>query len=80
MRLILDLNFEGKYVVIVGGGTEGYRKILSFLDAGSKILVVSRKFLGGIHTLHQLKKIGLLKRDINQISSLLQCPMKSGSR
>ena len=62
--LILDFNFEGKYVVIVGGGAEAYRKILSFLDAGSKILVVSRKFLDNIHTLHQLKKIDLLQADI----------------
>ena len=71
MRLILDLNFEGKYVVIVGGGAEGYRKILSFLDAGSKILVVSRKFLDGIHTLHQLKKIDLLKRDIRDATAFV---------
>lgn len=62
--MILDLNFEGKHVVIVGGGAEAYRKILSFLDADSKILVVSRKFLDDIHTLHQLQKIDLLKKDI----------------
>jgi precorrin-2 dehydrogenase/sirohydrochlorin ferrochelatase len=62
--LILDLNFEGKHVVIVGGGAEAYRKILSFLDSGSKILVISKNFLDDIHTLHQLKKIDLLKRDI----------------
>lgn len=62
--MILDLNFEGKNVVIVGGGAEGYRKVLSFLDAQSKVLVVSRKFLDGIHTLHKLKRIDLLKLDI----------------
>jgi len=71
MKLILDFNFEGKYVVIVGGGAEGYRKILSFLDAGSKILVVSRKFLVDIHTLHQLKKIDLLKRDIRDAEAFV---------
>lgn len=70
-ELILDLNFEGKYVVIVGGGAEGYRKILSFLDAGSKILVVSRKFLDDIHTLHQLQKIDLLKRDITDAEAFV---------
>jgi len=62
--LILDLNFEGKHVVIVGGGAEAHRKILSFLDARSKVLVVSRKFLDDIHTLHQLKKVDLLESDI----------------
>jgi precorrin-2 dehydrogenase/sirohydrochlorin ferrochelatase len=62
--LILDLNFEGKTVVIVGGGAEAYRKILSFLDASSKVLVVSRNFLDDIHVLHQLGKVDLLKADI----------------
>jgi len=62
--LILDLSFEGKYVVIVGGGAEGYRKTLSFLDAGSKILVVSKTVSRGIKELHQAKKIDLLKADI----------------
>jgi precorrin-2 dehydrogenase/sirohydrochlorin ferrochelatase len=62
--LILDLTFEGKYVVIIGGGAEGYRKILSFLDAGSKILVVSRSFSKDIKELHQAKKIDLMKTAI----------------
>jgi len=71
MNLILDFNFEGKYVVIVGGGAEGYRKNLSFLDAGSKILVVSRKFLVDIHTLHQLKKIDLVNADIRDAEAFV---------
>ncbi|MCW4015955.1 MAG: bifunctional precorrin-2 dehydrogenase/sirohydrochlorin ferrochelatase [Candidatus Bathyarchaeota archaeon] len=65
--LILDFNLNGKYVVIVGGGSEAYRKILSFLDAGSKILVASKKFLLDIHTLNQLQKIDLLQTDIKDI-------------
>jgi len=63
-KLIIDFKFDGKYVVIVGGGTEAYKKTLSFLDAGSKILVVSRTFTSGIKKLHQEKKINLLKADI----------------
>jgi len=62
--LIIDFKFDGKYVVIVGGGTEAYKKTLSFLDAGSKILVASRTFTSGIKKLHQEKKINLLKADI----------------
>lgn len=62
--MILNLNFKDKYVVIVGGGAEGYRKTLSFLDAGSKILVVSQTFSAGIKDLHQAKKIDLLKAEI----------------
>lgn len=62
--MIIDFKFDGKYVVIVGGGTEAYKKTLSFLDAGSKILVASRTFTSGIKKLHQEKKINLLKADI----------------
>jgi precorrin-2 dehydrogenase/sirohydrochlorin ferrochelatase len=62
--LIIDFKFNGKYVVIVGGGTEAYKKTLRFLDAGSKILVASRTFTNGIKKLQQEKKINLLKADI----------------
>lgn len=62
--MIIDFKFDGKYVVIVGGGTEAYKKTLSFLDAGSKILVASKTFSNGIKKLHQEKKINLLKTDI----------------
>jgi precorrin-2 dehydrogenase/sirohydrochlorin ferrochelatase len=62
--LIIDFKFDEKYVVIVGGGTEAYKKTLSFLDAGSKILVASRTFTSGIKKLHQEKKINLLKANI----------------
>jgi precorrin-2 dehydrogenase/sirohydrochlorin ferrochelatase len=62
--LIIDFKFDGKYIVIVGGGTEAYKKTLRFLDAGSKILVASRTFSKGIKKLHQEKKISLLKADI----------------
>ena len=62
--LILDINFLGKTVVIVGGGAEAYRKTLSFLDANSKVLVVSNDFLDNIHVLHQLGKIDLVEKDI----------------
>ncbi|MEM4733860.1 MAG: bifunctional precorrin-2 dehydrogenase/sirohydrochlorin ferrochelatase [Candidatus Bathyarchaeia archaeon] len=63
--MIIDYKFDGKYVVIVGGGEEAYRKVLSFLDEGSKILVASRSFASGIEKLGEEKKIRLLKVDIN---------------
>jgi precorrin-2 dehydrogenase/sirohydrochlorin ferrochelatase len=69
--MILDLNFEGKYVVIVGGGAEGYRKTQSFLDEGAKILVVSRSFSKGIKELHQSKKIDLLQTEIKDVKDFV---------
>lgn len=62
--MIIDFKFDGKYVVIVGGGTEAYKKTLRFIDAASKILVASRNFTNGIKKLYQEKKINLLKVDI----------------
>jgi precorrin-2 dehydrogenase/sirohydrochlorin ferrochelatase len=62
--LLVDLNFNGKYVVIVGGGSESYRKTLSFVEAGSKILVISKTFSSGIKKLHQMNKVNLLKAEV----------------
>ena len=62
--MIIDFKFEGKYVVMVGGGSEAYNKALTFLDAGSKVLVVSRNFSSGIMELHRMKKIDLLRAEV----------------
>ena len=70
--MIVDINFEGKYVVIVGGGPEAYRKIQTFMDAGSKILVASKEFLVKIHGLHYLKKIDLIEVDIADAASFVK--------
>lgn len=69
--MILDCNLKGKYVVIVGGGAEAYRKITSFLDAGSKVLVVSKKFLTKIYALHYRKQIDLLEQEITDAESFV---------
>ena len=69
--MILDLDLKNKQVVIVGGGPEAHRKILSFLDAGSKILVVSKNFLNEIHALHELKKIQLIQQNVNDAQSFI---------
>jgi precorrin-2 dehydrogenase/sirohydrochlorin ferrochelatase len=62
--LIMDFKFEGKYVVMVGGGAEAYMKVLNFLDAGSKVLVVSRNFSAGFKELEKAKKICLIRTEI----------------
>jgi precorrin-2 dehydrogenase/sirohydrochlorin ferrochelatase len=69
--VILDLGFEGKFVVIVGGGAEGYRKTLRLLDEGAKILVVSRSFSKGIKELNQAKKINLLQTEISDVKDFV---------
>ena len=53
-------------MVVVGGGTEGYRKTLSFLDAGAKVLVISKTFSAGFKKLNSLGKVKLLIKDIRK--------------
>jgi precorrin-2 dehydrogenase/sirohydrochlorin ferrochelatase len=62
--LIIDFNFNGKYVAVVGGGSEALSKVQNFLDAGSRVLVISRNFSEGILNLHANKRIDLLKMEI----------------
>ena len=62
--MIIDFKFDGKYVVTVGGGSEAYSKVQNFLDAGSKVLVISRSFSKGILDLHAQKRIDLVKAEI----------------
>jgi precorrin-2 dehydrogenase/sirohydrochlorin ferrochelatase len=59
--LLIDLKLDGKYIIVVGGGAEGYRKTLSFVDSGAKILVVSRAFSSGIKKLQRINKVSLLE-------------------
>ncbi|MCP8304773.1 MAG: bifunctional precorrin-2 dehydrogenase/sirohydrochlorin ferrochelatase [archaeon] len=69
--MIVDFNFEGKYVVVIGGGAEGYRKTLSFLDAGAKVLVISKTFSAGFKKLNSLRKVKLSTRDIGKGFSII---------
>lgn len=42
--MIVDLNLKGKHVIVIGGGTEGVRKVNALLGQGCRITVVSRRF------------------------------------
>jgi len=41
--LIVDLNLKGKHAIVVGGGSEGVRKVKGLLDQGCKITVISSR-------------------------------------
>ena len=62
--MLVDLNFNGKYVVVVGGGSESYRKTRSFVEVGAKILVVSKNFSRGIEKLHTMGKLEMLQAEV----------------
>ncbi len=57
----MDFKLEGKTVIVVGGGLEGYRKTQSLVDSGAKITVVSEEFSDGIKQLAEQGKVNLLK-------------------
>ena len=42
--MIVDLNIKGKRVIVVGGGTEGIRKVRALLGQDCKITVISNRF------------------------------------
>lgn len=55
--LIVDLNLNGKLVIVVGGGQEGLKKINSLLTQDCKILLVSDKTNRQIDSYVRQKKI-----------------------
>ncbi|MCW4047608.1 MAG: bifunctional precorrin-2 dehydrogenase/sirohydrochlorin ferrochelatase [Candidatus Bathyarchaeota archaeon] len=69
--MLLDVKLDGKYIVVVGGGGEGYRKTLNFVDSDAKILVASREFSSGIKRLHQMKKIDLLETEVKDAKTFV---------
>ncbi len=69
--MLIDLKLEGKTIIVVGGGSEAYRKTRSFMDSGSTIWVVSRDFSSGIQELAVSKKVALVKTEIKNAEVFL---------
>jgi precorrin-2 dehydrogenase/sirohydrochlorin ferrochelatase len=69
--LLIDLKLDGKTVVVVGGGLEGYRKTQNFIDSGAKITVVSEEFSVGVRRLAEEKKVTLLKTNVKDAKGFL---------
>ncbi|MCW4005322.1 MAG: bifunctional precorrin-2 dehydrogenase/sirohydrochlorin ferrochelatase [Candidatus Bathyarchaeota archaeon] len=57
--MLIDFRAEGKTVLVVGGGAEGYRKTKDFVEAGFTVHVVSEEFSDGIQKLAKQGKIGV---------------------
>ena len=70
--MLIDLKLDGKTVIVVGGGSESYRKTQSFVDSGAKIWVISKAFSSGIQKLHEAKKVALLKTEIQDAKSFVE--------
>ncbi len=70
--MLIDLKLDGKTIIMVGGGSESYRKIQSFLDSGAKIWVISRDFSTGIEKLGEEKKVALLKTVVQNAKAFVE--------
>ena len=69
--MLIDLNLKGKTVIVIGGGSEGYRKTQNFVDLGAKIWVVSKDFSSSIRELAEQKKVALVKTEIQDAKAFV---------
>ena len=70
--MIVDLNIKGKHAVVIGGGTEGIRKVRALLGQDCKITVISNRFNRFLMGQADLGRIELVKaklRDANILNN-----------
>jgi precorrin-2 dehydrogenase/sirohydrochlorin ferrochelatase len=68
--LIVDLNVTNKKALVIGGGTEGLRKVHGLLDQGCEITVITNRLNKELKKLSDDGKLRLIKRTINNVSIL----------
>ena len=69
--MLLDLKIADKIVIVIGGGSEAYRKIHSFIESGATIWVISKDFSKDVIHLNDEKKVALLKTEIKDGKSFI---------
>jgi precorrin-2 dehydrogenase/sirohydrochlorin ferrochelatase len=68
--MIVDLNLQGKKVVVIGGGNEATKRINALSKQGCDILVISGKPNAHIDRLAKSRKIKLERHDVRDDSFL----------
>jgi precorrin-2 dehydrogenase / sirohydrochlorin ferrochelatase len=68
--LIVDLNIKGKHAIVIGGGTEGIRKVRALLGQDCKITVISNRFNRFMIEQSELGKIELIKAKLSDANIL----------
>ena len=63
--MIVDLNLQGKTIIVIGGGNEAQKRINSLLKQDCEILVISDSVNAHINKLVKAKKIKLKKQKIH---------------
>lgn len=69
--MLIDLKLQGKTVIVVGGGSEAYRKTQSVIDQGAAVWVISKEFSNGILELAQTKKVALVKTEVDDAEAFV---------
>ncbi len=62
--MIVNLNLQGRLVIVIGGGNEALKRINSLLEEKCQILVISNEINNQIKTLVKNKKIKFKKQKI----------------
>jgi precorrin-2 dehydrogenase / sirohydrochlorin ferrochelatase len=68
--LIVDLNVKGKRAIVIGGGTEGVRKVRGLLGQDCKITVISSRVNRYLTEQAELGRIQLIKASLKDASIL----------
>lgn len=70
--MLLDLRLSGRSVVVVGGGVESYKKVLSLIEEGSKVKVYSKTFSEGFRRLKSEGKVVLIEAEVKDVDAFLR--------
>jgi precorrin-2 dehydrogenase/sirohydrochlorin ferrochelatase len=68
--LIVDLNLKGKRAIVIGGGTEGVRKVNALLGQDCKVTVISNRFNKYLRDQEKAGKIETVKATLKDASIL----------
>jgi precorrin-2 dehydrogenase / sirohydrochlorin ferrochelatase len=69
--LLADLNLNGKQVIIIGGGTEGLRKLRGLEDQNCEIILITNRLNKVIKRLQACGKLSLRKEYVRDTSFLV---------
>lgn len=68
--MIVDLNLKGKHAVVIGGGTEGARKVRGLLGQDCRVTVISNRVNSYLSEQASLGKIEFVKAGLRDASIL----------
>ncbi len=68
--MLVDLSLAGKLVVVIGGGTEGIRKVKSLLGQNCKIIVITNRLNKFLCDQAEKGKIDVVKTTLNDATRL----------